>query len=97
MNTMVVLRCCIKALTSLETAISELTDSDSADSFPSFFIFKKAIRLPEPLSLFHSELAANYMRAHMCFRKEISTLPWPPHQLHRHVSLLFSESFLNVV
>lgn len=42
------------------------------------FIFKKAIQLPEPLSLFHFGLTANCMHAHMCFRKEISTLPWPP-------------------
>lgn len=104
MDTMAGLRCCIKALTSLETIIlalvcnpHSLTDSDSTDSFSKLFILKKAIQLPEPLSLFHFELTANCMRAHMCFRREISTLPWPPHSLRRRVSLLLSVSFPNVV
>lgn len=104
MDTMAGLRCCIKALTSLETTIlalvcnpHSLTDSDSTDSFSKLFILKKAIQLPEPLSLFHFELTANCMRAHMCFRREISTLPWPPHSLCRRVSLLLSVSFPNVV
>lgn len=104
MDTMAGLRCCIKALTSLETTIlalvcnpHSLTDSDSTDSFSKLFILKKAVQLPEPLSLFHFELTANCMHAHMCFRREISTLPWPPHSLCRRVSLLFSVSFPNVV